>query len=408
MDTDEFINRRAVRLPAKESVLFLFNLASGHNYNVTDITIGEAAPSGVNGETDVLVTGTAYKGLTGEGTAIGTARFTYLRPDLARLGIPTDGTFFDIFRDKPDFIGAMAEFTRRTGFTCTPDDFDEEAFYPDSSGIRRLKASPKSFRFIGEVALGRPHRDDISVLIPSLVRAGFRTYDGAFLNNVNRMQANLIITHRPDDYARCVVGTVFNRPSDPLIDFILTHLNRKGIPSQWSIFPVGNVNLYALKVTYRGSLREGDVPPLKDIDRVVALTLAPVEGLWMTGEIKLFFSTKGVRTPSFSVGNITTLNLTTPQVHNGALGTMLSAATVGKRLNQIGGARDVADLFSAATGLVYSPEIYGDLVVTYNGPSRPVDQLPIDVLSAMVVVFDHDIAMPATLSGPLKILYRTS
>lgn len=129
MDTEEFelINRRAISLAPKDSVLFLFNVASNNNFNSPDIEVKPVQALDSNGKTLVLMKGLSNKGLSGTPSAIGTARFIYIRPDLGTFDIPNDGSFFDIFKGEPNFIESINEFRRRTSFNCTKDDFDESA-----------------------------------------------------------------------------------------------------------------------------------------------------------------------------------------------------------------------------------------------------------------------------------------
>lgn len=406
MDTEDYLNRRAIELAPNDSVLFLFNLASGYNYNSSDVTVSEVKEDHSNGQASVLITGKDNRGLTGVGPVKGVSRFTYMRPNLGDFNIAPDGTFFDVFRDGPSFLGAVQEFSRRTGFNCTANDFDEEAFYPDEDGNRWLKARPGSWRFVGSLALGRPRREVISEAIDMPVKAGLSTYDGVFFNNTDRLGLGLIISHRPDDFNRLTPGMRLTNPTDPLLQFILEHLKRKKIDAAISVAPIGGVNLFGLTVTYKGVLRQGDVAPVPTTDRVISLTIEAPAGLWSGGQVRLYYNSKGTKSPSQTASTITPLSIRTPIALAASYNAVLRSISSGKRLAEISDVRTVSELFLAATGNDYNPDLYGDLVAVYNGPNRPFDQLPFGKVSGRVVVFRKNMQLPIAVSGDLKFLYE--
>lgn len=406
MDTEDFLNRRAIELAPSDSVLFLFNLESGYNYNSSDVTVSDVKEEHSDGRATVLITGKDNRGLTGVGPVKGVSRFTYIRPNLSQFNIAADGSFFDVFRNGPSFIGAVQEFSRRTGFNCTVNDFDEEAFYPDDEGNRWLKARRGSWRFVGALALGRPRREVISEAINQTIKAGLSTYDGAFFNNADRLGLNLIISHRPEDFNRLSPGTRLTNPTDPLLQFILDHLRRRNIDAAISVTPIGGVNLFGLTVTYKGVLRQGDVAPVPTTDRVISLTMEAPAGLWSGGQVRLYYNSKGTKSPSMTSSKVTPLSIKTPIALAATYNPVLRGVTAGKRLAAISDVRTVSELFLAATGIDYNPELYGDLVAVYNGPNRPFDQLPFGKVTARVVVFQKNMQLPIAVSGDLKLLYE--
>lgn len=406
MAIEDNLNRRAVELSPQDSVLFLYNLSSGNNYNTSDVSVSELKEDHPDGSAAVLITGKNNRGLTGVGPIKGVSRFTYVRPNLSTFNIVADGSFFDVFRDGPSFIGAVKEFTRRTGFNCTADDFDEEAFYPDEDGNRWLKARPGSWRFVGKLALGRPRRESISDALPMPISAGLSTYDGVFFNNADRLGLNLIISHRPEDFNRLAPGMRLTNPTDSLLQFILDHLKRKGIEAAISVNPIGGVNLFGLTVTYKGVLRQGDVAPVPTTDRVISLTIEAPSGLWSSGQVRLYYNSKGTKSPSMTASKVTPLSMKTPISLAASYNAVLRSITIGKRLAVISDVRTISEMFLAVTGIDYNPELYGDLVVVYNGPNRPYDQLPFGKVSARVVVFQKNLQLPIAVSGDLKFIYE--
>lgn len=408
MDETKYLNDRMVRLAPQDSVLFLFNMASGYNYSLQDASVGKPLTVDAAGKTDILVTGKNYKGLSGVGPVIGTAKLTYIRRNIAHLQLPVNGSFFNVFSGEPHFLGAITEFKRLTGFNCSTEDFVEDAFQPDANGNRWLKAQPLSLRFVGEVNLGRPQLDNISVAIPGNISASLESYNGIFWAVANRFRADPIITDRPADYNRVSVGTVLNRITDTLVTYLTSFLRSKGIDAAFFPNRVERVNLFNAKVVYKGPLRQGDLAPIPGIDRVIALELYRFPGQWLGGELKLWYSSKGVRTVSFTASEFTPLNMTTPKLLPAQWRSLFATATIGQHLSRLGTLRDLTDAFEWATGHPYLADVFGDLKVTYNGPHRPIDQVPVDSVSCRVIEFELGADSGVAISGPLKFYYKVN
>lgn len=408
MDDFSSLNQRAASLDSKNSVLFLFNLSSGYNYSSVDVDITPPVQLGPRGETEVNIKGLNYKGLSGVGAVDGIGRFTYLRRHLNELGIATDGSFFSIFPSAPSFLLAVEEFKRVTGFNCSAADFDEVAFEPAADGTRSLKAHPASWRFYGEVNLGRPNRDDISELIPQNVKASLESYKGVFWSNAARLHADMIITHMPNDYARVNVGFLLDRINDPFVQFMTDQLRASGVDASFSVTPVDWVNIFRAKVVYKGALRSTDKPPMDWLDRVLEFELAPPTGLWTTGTLKLWFSTEIKGPPSQASSVLTALNLVGPELVSSSYAELLKVVTVGKTYRSVGNPRTAAELWLAVTGLVYRPANFDDLICTYNGPHRPKDQLPATVSSCHVIEFSRKLPATTGYSGPIKFFYKAN
>lgn len=408
MDNNDFLNSRALKLESRDSVLFLFNLASGNNFSNNDVEVTSLSSAGSDGETMVHVKGREYKGLSGIGEVKGTAGFTYFRRNLGALSLPLNGSFFEVFSETPSFLAVVAEFKRRTSFNCTPADFDESAFAPDATGDRWLKASPTSWRFVGEVNLGRPQRDDISIAMAGNIRASLSSYDGVFWNNLRRLKADMVISHRPDDYARLSVGFLIDRPNDPMVPFLLQNLGLKGVDVEFAVWEVESLNIFRTEVVYRGPLRPGDVPPIANIDRVIALKLPIKPSLWGTGELKLWYSTTAHRAVSTAMSTLSPINLASAKLVDVEYVEMLNNAQVGDLYRDVGDSRDISDLFLSVTGLAYRPEVWDTLMVSYNGPNRPIDQVPIGQLSCRVIEFNQSTPPTAGFSGPLKFYYKVN
>lgn len=408
MEDHDFINERAVRLPAKDAVLFLYNLASGTNFNTPDIEVGAVESLDTQGRTRVNMKGLQYRGLSGNPSAIGTAKFTYIRPDLGDMNIPTDGSFFDLIPGTPNFLGAIAEFRRRTQFNCTPDDFDEGAFYPDVNGNRRLKAKETSHRFVGEINVGRPRRDMINLVANQSISASLSSYDGIFFRNADRLDIRLDISHRFDTYSTITVGQVFTDPNDSCVQFLTAHLEQRNIEVGFSATPINAVNLHGMRVIYRGVLRDSDYPAPNDRDRVIAVQLKPIPGKWVGGEFRFYYPSERITPPRFNPVEILALNLTGPRVWAGQIATMFSQMTVGQHMTDFSPMSSLDLIFNSLLAIRYDPILHGGFKVRYNGPNRPSDQLPVDVNTCQVIEFEANGARVGACSGPLKLLYRTS
>lgn len=406
MDDQEFINDRGVRLQSKESVLFLFNLASGNNFNTPDIEVGPVTALDSGGRTRVNMKGLQYRGLSGNPSAKGTARFTYIRPNLANMNIPSDGSFFDLMAGAPNFIAAVNEFKRRTQFNCTTDDFDEAAFYPDANGHRWLKAKATSHRFIGQINIGRPRRDMINVVANQTITVNLSNYNGIFFRNADRLRMSLDISHRHDVYSTISVGQVFTNPNDPCVLFVLSHLERKNIEAGFSEEPINGVNLHGMRVIYRGAVRTSDGVAPNNRDRVIAVQLKPIPGQWSGGELRFFYPSVRINPPRFNPADILAVSLTRPRVWTDEEAAALSALSIGQHLTDLMPIRLVDTIFQAVLFTQYNPTLHGGFRVVYNGPNRPKDQLPTDVLSCQVIEFEANGARLGAVSGPLKLLYR--
>lgn len=408
MQTEEekLINRRAIAMPPKDSVLFLFNVESENNFNMADIEVRPIEYTGDSGRTMVTMKGLSNKGLSGSPSAKGTARFIYRRTDLATIGISSNGSFFDGFDGEPTFIASIEEFKRRTGMNCSKDDFDESAFYPDTNGERRLKAAPDSFRFYGTLNLGRPRRDILGEAITMTLSAGFESYNNAFFLNVDRLGLRFDYSHRFDVINSLTVGQSINQITHPLVDFLIDHMRRKDIQCGFSLAPFSGVNLYGMQVVYKGVVRPTDGVPLNDRDRILAIKLRPQREEWGGGEIRLFYSSTRTLVPPSNPANITCFSLVEPRVWTEQVATLINSLQVGQKLNQIMAPQRLETIFQTLLGVSYDHDTFGELMVVFKGNNRPQDQLPPDVLTCQVVELVKSENFAGAASSPLKLLYR--
>jgi hypothetical protein len=404
----EFYAARAVRLPPKDSVLFLFNYVSGLNINSYEADVSKPLGKDAQGRTVVLIKGRGVIGPNGDGGYINQAEFAYRRTNLADIGLPTDGSFFDVIGSRPTFENMVAELTRRTQFGCTVEDFIPIEYRSDQTTGYVLKADPNSLRFEGSVNIGNPRRANIDEFIPADIgEVSFEQYDGIFDLNLQRIDINFDVTEYPDQIDRLVQGYKIRTTDLVLFNLLLVQADYSGLPLTNNTTPNDLLNVYQAEVTYHGPLRQDadDHHVFSSRDQVIELTPSKTYAPRAMGVLKLYYSNDVPSSPVMASQNVYALNLFSTPASGSAQAAFWAQCKVGKLLDQNGTAGVIATAFQAAFGITYDPILKQALKVTYNGPARPFDQVPVGKTTCNVCELSVVDSPLDFIYGPGKVYY---
>lgn len=404
----DFYYQRAAKLSPKEAVLFLFNHETGLAVNSFEVNISEPKGFDAEGRTVVEIVGVGTPGPNGDGGYIGKAVFAYRRTPLHGIGLPEDGSFFDVIGSRPSFLDIVNEVVRRTQMTCFPEDFIQTEYRTDISGGYVLKASPTSLRFQGEVNIGHPRRSNFDEFVPDeAVFLSFEEFDGAFDLKVDRININYDITEYPDIVARLQPGYRLAANDIVLFNLLLVQANYSGLTLVNSSIPSSFLNVRNMKVIYHGDIRpEADDKHLfSSRDRIIEFELDPNYSLKAFGTIKLYYASEGIPTPVMSSDSIYAMSMYSTPASGSAHAAFWEGCVVGSILDDNGTSGVVSGAFEAAFGLTYDLIINRALRVAYNGPARPSDFVPEGMETTRVCEL-VPVDKPLThIYGPAKVYY---
>lgn len=404
----DFYYQRAVKLPPKEAVLFLFNHATGLAVNSFEVEISEPLGRDPEGRTVVEIRGLGVAGPNGDGGYSEKARFAYRRTSLTSLDIPSDGSFFDVIGSRPNFLDMVNEVIRLTQMTCFPEDFIQTEYRSDIEGGYVLRASPKSWRFEGEINLGHPRRANFDEFVPgNLDGLTFEDQDGIFDLKVDRIDINYDVTEYPDIIAKLSPGYRLAANDFVLFNMLLVQANYSGLTLVNSTEPNAFLNVRNMEVTYHGPLRStsDDKHLFESRDRVIEFTLDPAFALNAFGTIKLYYASVGIPVPVMNGPSVYAMNMYSTPGSGVGYEMFWEQCAVGTILDDNGTAGVVSVCFEAAFGLIYDLIVNRALRVTYNGPARPSDFVPegketVRVCELMPVDNPH-----THIYGPAKVYY---
>lgn len=375
----EFYAARAAKLPPKEFVLFLFNHVSGLNVNSFEADV--SAPLGKDqfGRTVVYIKGRGQQATNGDGGYVNKAEFAYPRVKLSDAQLPTDGSFFDVIGSRPSFLDIVDELKRRTQYGCTVDDFIKVEYRSDQTTGYVLRADPASLKFEGSINLGNPRRANIDEFIPADIgELSFAEYDGIFDLNLNRIAINFDITDHPNEINRLVEGYKVRTQDVVLFNNLLAQANYSGLPLTNNQTPNSLLNIYQAEVIYHGPLRRDseDKHLFASRDRIIELQPSPVYAPKAIGTLKLYYASVTPTPPPAATRQIYTMSLYNTPVSGSGHADFWRQCVVGKLLVQSGTAGVIAVAFTEAFGITYDAILRQAFKVTYNGPARPIDQMP--------------------------------
>lgn len=407
MSESEFYVARAVRLPPKEFVLFLFNYTSGLNINGYEVDVSDPLGKDTAGRTVVYIKGNGQDGPNGDGGFIGRAEFSYFRSNLNNIGLPVDGSFWDVIGSQPSFYEIVDELKRRTQFGCTVEDFIPTEMLTDNLTGYVLKASPKSLRFEGQVNLGVPRRANFDQFIPADLAGDFSQYNGIFDLNLTRVPVNYDITEYPDVIKQLVKGYKIRANDVVLFNLMLVQASYSGLTLTNDTVPKDLLNIYQAEVIYNGPLRidADDKHLFESRDRVVELKPSSTYAPRAQGTLKLYYASNTPPTPQKASLPVYALNMLSTTASGSAQASFWSSCTVGKLLDQQGTAGVIATAFQAAFGITYDAILKQGLKVTYNGPARPSDQVPAGKTTCNVCELSVVSAPNDFIYGPGKVYY---
>jgi hypothetical protein len=404
----EFYAARAARLPPKDFVLFLFNHVSGLNINSYEAEVSAPLGKDAQGRTVVNIRGLGQPGPNGDGGYINRAEFAYRRTPLDQIDLPTDGSFFDVIGSRPTFVEIVDELRRRTQLGCTVADFIPTEYRSDQTTGYVLKADPNSLRFEGRVNIGNPRRANIDEFIPADIgELTFEQYDGIFDLNLNRIPINFDVTEYPDQITKLAKGYKIRTNDLVLFSLLQVQADYSGLPLTNDTTPNDLLNVYQAEVTYHGPLRQDadDKHLFASRDRVIELTPSKVYAPRAQGVLKLYYSTDVPASPVLASQNIYALNLLSTPASGSAQAAFWAQCVKGRLLDQNGTAGVISTAFQAAFGITYDPILKQALKVTYNGPARPIDQVPAGKTTCNVCELSVVDSPLDFIYGPGKVYY---
>lgn len=404
----DFYYQRAVKLPPAEAVLFMFNYTTGLNVNSWEADVSKPLGKDAQGRTVVYIKGKGTIGPNGDGGYINQAEFAYMRQPLDKIGLPTDGTFFDVIGSKPSFEDIVGELSRRTQYGCSKADFIQTEYRSDQLTGYVLRADPDSLRFEGSVNIGNPRRANFDEFIPADIGTlTFENYDGIFDLNLNRINVNYDITEYPDIQAKLVKGYKLQANDVVLFNLLTLQAGYSGLPLVNSSTPKDLLNVRDLEVIYHGPLRrdQDDKHLFTTRDRVVEMQPSAFYAPKALGTLKLYYSSQSVQTPVQASQLVYALNMYSKPASGTAQAAFWAQCKIGTLFDQNGGAGDTSTAFQAAFGITYDQLLKLTLRVTYNGPARPTDTVPEGKATCNVCELTPIDAPLTFIYGPGKVYY---
>lgn len=405
----EFYYARAVKLPPNDFVLFLFNYATGLGLNNFEATVSKPLGLDEAGRCIVEIVGKGELGPNGDGGYFNKARFAYRRTPLSALGIPEDGSFFDIIGGRPSFKAIVSEVRRRTQFNCDVDDFVQTEYRTDLSENYVLRAHPDSLRFEGQVSLGRPRRANFDQFIPEdALEYSLADMDGIFDLKIDRMVSNFDFTNYQSMVSKLVVGYVVKTSDVQLFNAMLLQASFNGMQLVNQVASDSFLNVNGMTVIYHGPLRQDadDKHPFESRDRVIELVPNTTYAPKAFGSLKIYYCSTAPAAPTLASEHVYALNMHGTQASGTAYAEFWRSVVVGVVLDDNGPSMVVKDAFEAAFGLTYDLLLKRSLRVTYNGPARPNDFVPAGLTTCNVVEMMPVDSLLDYVYGPAKVYYQ--